>query len=100
MGLRSTWCLRLFIRAICDRKAESKRRMKAEAEKLSNIYNFRAINEQLGTAGQPSEAQLRFVRDAGFDVVINLALPTSDNALPNEGSIVTALGMAYVHIPI
>ena len=40
------------------------------------------------------------VREAGFEVVINLALPTSDNALPNEGSVVTVLGMCYVHIPI
>jgi protein tyrosine phosphatase (PTP) superfamily phosphohydrolase (DUF442 family) len=32
--------------------------------------------------------------------VINLALPTSDNALANEGSIVTGHGMAYVHIPV
>src|SRR5262249_31987712 len=32
--------------------------------------------------------------------VINLALPTSDNALANEGSIVTALGMSYAHLPV
>jgi protein tyrosine phosphatase (PTP) superfamily phosphohydrolase (DUF442 family) len=32
--------------------------------------------------------------------VINLALPASDNALANEGSVVTGLGMAYVHIPV
>jgi protein tyrosine phosphatase (PTP) superfamily phosphohydrolase (DUF442 family) len=40
------------------------------------------------------------VREAGFEVVINLALPTSDNALANEGSIVAGLGMSYVHIPV
>lgn len=74
--------------------------MKAGAEKLSDIYNFRVISEWLGTAGQPTEEQLRWVRDSGFEIVINLALPTSDNALPDEGSIVTRLGMAYVHIPI
>lgn len=67
---------------------------------LSETYNFRALGERLGTAGQPSEDQFRAVRDAGFEAVINLALPTSDNALPNEGSIVTGLGMAYVHIPV
>src|SRR5215471_21414376 len=68
--------------------------------KLSGIRNFRAIGDKLGTAGQPSEAQFQLVREAGFDAVINLALPTSTNALPNEGSIVTALGMSYVHIPV
>jgi protein tyrosine phosphatase (PTP) superfamily phosphohydrolase (DUF442 family) len=67
---------------------------------LSGIYNFRAIGDKIGTAGQPTEAQLRLVREGGFEAVINLALPTSDNALANEGSIVTSLGMAYVHIPV
>jgi len=67
---------------------------------LSEIYNFRAIGERLGTAGQPTASQLRAVREAGFEVVINLALPTSDNALANEGSVVTGFGMAYVHIPV
>jgi len=43
---------------------------------------------------------LRMVREAGFEAVIHLALPTSDNALANEGSVVTGLGMSYVHIPI
>jgi len=64
------------------------------------IYAFRQIGDKLGTAGQPTEEQLRSVREAGFEAVVNLALPTSDNALANEGSIVTGLGMSYVHIPV
>lgn len=67
---------------------------------LSDIYNFRPIGERLGTAGQPTEGQFRAVREAGFEVVVNLALPTSDNALAHEGSLVSDLGMAYVHIPV
>jgi protein tyrosine phosphatase (PTP) superfamily phosphohydrolase (DUF442 family) len=67
---------------------------------LAEIYKFHALGDKLATAGQPTEAQLRLVREAGFDTVINLALPTSDNALPNEGSVVTGLGMSYVHIPV
>jgi protein tyrosine phosphatase (PTP) superfamily phosphohydrolase (DUF442 family) len=74
--------------------------MKALSESLTEIYNFRGIGERLGTAGQPTESQLRNVRNAGFEVVVNLALPTSDNALADEGSIVTGLGMSYVHIPV
>ena len=74
--------------------------MKTSAEQLAEIYNFRAIGERLGTAGQPSEEQFQAVRQAGFEAVINLALPTSDNALADEGSIVTGLGMSYVHIPV
>jgi hypothetical protein len=55
---------------------------------LPEIYNFHGIRDRLGTAGQPTEAQFRAVREVGFDVVINPALPTSPNALANEGSIV------------
>jgi len=67
---------------------------------LSGIYNFRPIGNDLGTAGQPTEEQFRMIREAGFEAVVNLALPTSDRALPNEGSVVTGLGMSYVHIPV
>jgi protein tyrosine phosphatase (PTP) superfamily phosphohydrolase (DUF442 family) len=67
---------------------------------LTEIRAFRAIGDNLGTAGQPAENQFSIIRQAGFDTVINLALPTSDNALANEGSIVTALGMSYAHVPV
>ncbi|HSH95108.1 MAG TPA: protein tyrosine phosphatase family protein [Roseimicrobium sp.] len=67
---------------------------------LAEIHGYRAIGDMLGTAGQPTEAQLALIRENGFGSVINLALPTSDNALANEGSIVTRLGMSYVHIPV
>ena len=74
--------------------------MKDSQTKLSEIYRFRAVGDRLGTAGQPTPAQFQIVRESGFEAVINLALPTSDNALANEGSVVTGLGMSYVHIPV
>ena len=74
--------------------------MKPSATSLSEIYNFSAMGDKLGTAGQPTQEQFRMVRKAGFAAVINLALPTSDNAVANEGSVVTSLGMSYVHIPV
>ena len=74
--------------------------MKDLLTELSEIYRFRALNNRLGTAGQPTESQIRFIRDAGFEAVVNLAIPTSDNALPHEGSLVAGLGMSYVHIPV
>jgi hypothetical protein len=63
--------------------------MKDSQAKLSEIYSFRAIGAKLGTAGQPTQRQFQTVREGGFEAVINLALPTSDNAIPNEGSVVT-----------
>jgi protein tyrosine phosphatase (PTP) superfamily phosphohydrolase (DUF442 family) len=69
-------------------------------EMLNEIYEFRRITDKLGTGGQPTEAQFSEIRNEGFEVVVNLALPTSDNAIANEGSVVTALGMTYIHIPV
>ena len=67
---------------------------------LAEIDSFHAMGDKLGTAGQPTQEQFQIIRAAGFEAVINLALPTSDNAMVNEGSVVTGLGMSYVHIPV
>lgn len=67
---------------------------------LSAIYHFEQLTDWLGTSGQPKAEQFSLIADAGYQLVVNLALPTSDHAVANEGSIVTGLGMAYVHIPV
>jgi protein tyrosine phosphatase (PTP) superfamily phosphohydrolase (DUF442 family) len=66
---------------------------------LNDICNFLSLG-RIGTAGQPTGAQFAAVKAAGYRVVVNLALPTSTNALPDEAERVTALGMTYVHIPV
>lgn len=72
----------------------------ASGQRLEELDQFRALGDRLGTSGQPSPEGFGSIRQAGFEVVINLALPTSDRALANEGSIVTGLGMIYVHLPV
>ena len=67
---------------------------------MQEIYQFRALGEKIGTAGQPAADQFAAIRQAGFEAVVNLALPASDGAVPNEGAIVTGLGMAYAHVPV
>ena len=67
---------------------------------LSAIRAFLALTERIGTAGQPTAEQFDAVEAAGYEVVINLALPTSTNALPDEAAVVTSRGMTYVHIPV
>lgn len=74
--------------------------MRISSTALSGIRAFREVGDGLGTSGQPDEHQFRWIREAGFEVVINLAMPTSDHALPHEGGLVTALGMTYAHIPV
>jgi protein tyrosine phosphatase (PTP) superfamily phosphohydrolase (DUF442 family) len=67
---------------------------------LTDIYNYLRIDEQTGTAGQPTADQFQEIRDSGFEMVINLALPTSDDAIADEGALVTGFGMSYLHIPV
>lgn len=74
--------------------------MSRDADRLREIRDFYSLGPLLGTSGQPSEEQFQYIRQAGFQVIINLAVPTSDLAIPNEGSIVSSLGMCYVHIPV
>ncbi len=67
---------------------------------MDSILNYLRISDTLGTAGQPAAEQFAGIRAAGYEVVINLALSTSTNALPNEGDLVAAQGMEYAHIPV
>jgi protein tyrosine phosphatase (PTP) superfamily phosphohydrolase (DUF442 family) len=67
---------------------------------LEDIYNYLQISDSIATAGQPTEAQFPMIKDSGYQVVVNLALPESTNALPNESAIAENLGMQYIHIPV
>ena len=67
---------------------------------LNGIYNFLMLSEDLATAGQPSEEELRMVAQSGFDVVINLGLSDAEYALADERGLVTSIGMEYEHIPV
>lgn len=69
-------------------------------DSLTHIRNFLRIDDRLATSGMPQPDDFAALRQAGFEVAINLALPTSDNALPNEGDLASAQGMTYVHIPV
>ena len=40
------------------------------------------------------------IANNGYEVLINLALLDSPGALPNEDTLVTALGLQYFHIPV
>jgi protein tyrosine phosphatase (PTP) superfamily phosphohydrolase (DUF442 family) len=70
------------------------------SDKLRQILNFLPVSDTLGTAGQPTAEQFGSIAAAGYEVVINLAMPDSSNALPNEADLVQEAGMTYVHIPV
>ncbi|MGA7750590.1 MAG: protein tyrosine phosphatase family protein [Gallionella sp.] len=47
-----------------------------------------------------SEKDIACLPALGIEAVINLALPTSSNALPGEAELVTRQRIAYIHIPV
>lgn len=67
---------------------------------LTAIPNFLPISDAIATAGQPTAEQFSSIKAAGYQVVVNLALPSSPNALAQEQAIVEAQGMDYAHIPV
>ena len=67
---------------------------------MNKILNFIKINELISTSGQLKIEEFEFIAKEGFEVVINLALNSSTNAIENEDKIVTSLNMSYIHIPV
>ena len=68
---------------------------------LTAIYNFRQATADVATSGQPTEEQLGSIADAGYRVIINLALHDDPRySLKDEAGFVHALGLDYVHIPV
>ena len=68
---------------------------------VSEIYNFRSIDDMLSTSGQPTESQLRSVAAEGYEVIINLALHDDPRySLQDEMTLVEGLGLEYIHIPV
>jgi protein tyrosine phosphatase (PTP) superfamily phosphohydrolase (DUF442 family) len=67
---------------------------------MSKILNYIKINELISTSGQPKQEEFEHIANEGFEVIINLAVSCSSNALENEDKIVTNLNMTYIHIPV
>ncbi|GAX41258.1 hypothetical protein NIES4075_22270 [Tolypothrix sp. NIES-4075] len=68
--------------------------------KIEDIYNFLKISDTIATSGQPTQEQFQVIKGAGYEVIVNLALPESPNALKDEKQIVESKDMQYVHIPV
>lgn len=70
------------------------------AQQEAGLLNYVVASDRLHTSGQPDSEQLLALPDQGFDLVINLATPTSPNSVPEEGQLVTQGGITYVNIPV
>jgi len=71
-----------------------------DSHPCSGIKSFIELGDGTGTAGQPTEAEFAAIAQAGYQLVINLALPTSDGALPDEAAVASAHGMRHAAFPI
>ena len=67
---------------------------------LESIRNYVRLTPGIGTAGQPRREQFETIAAAGFDSVINLAMPDHPDSLDDEGALVSGLGMTYYHLPV
>ncbi len=66
---------------------------------LEDIRAYLEINDQLSTSGQITYEEIALLKEAGFDVVINLA-PADEERNGSEGFLVTQQGMTYIQIPV
>ena len=67
---------------------------------LEQLTNYYPISPLILTAGQPTAEQIGLVAAAGCQAVINLARPSSPNALTDEAELAAAQGMDYIAIPV
>ena len=68
--------------------------VRIDAENTHQVFKW------LWSSGQLSPDDIRNLPLLGVDVVVNLAPPTSSNALIGEAELVTGHGLAYVQIPV
>lgn len=66
---------------------------------LENIRAYLEINDKLSTSGQIEYEEIPLLKEAGFEVVINLA-PADEERNGQEGFLVTQQGITYVQIPV
>ncbi len=67
---------------------------------LEDIHNYLKLTDEIATSGQPTEAQIVEIAQAGYKMVINLGLANTEYALTDEKSSVEALEMQYLHLPV
>jgi uncharacterized protein (TIGR01244 family) len=79
---------------------EMRGRAKTKIMSTQEIYNYRKVDDQLITGGQPTEEQLKSAADEGVKTVINLATINPRYSLEDEAGLVRSLGMTYCHIPV
>lgn len=63
------------------------------------IRLFHVIDERLATGAQPAAPDFAWLREQGYEAVVNLNLPGARNYVADEAALVDGLGMTYVDVP-
>ena len=72
-----------------------------QSKRIEDIYNFHSLENLYATSGQPNEKEFQLIKEAGYEVVINLAPQSKlENSLIDEAGILKRLGIQYLHIPV
>jgi protein tyrosine phosphatase (PTP) superfamily phosphohydrolase (DUF442 family) len=65
-----------------------------------DAINTHQVFDWLWTSGQLSENDIARLPSLGIEAVVNLATPTSSNALAGEAELVATQGLPYFQIPV
>lgn len=64
------------------------------------LPKYQQLTPLLATAAQPAAGDFAWLREHGFEAVINVSTPTAKNFLPNEAKLAMDAGLTYVHAPV
>ncbi len=67
---------------------------------LNDIFHFVQNTNNIASSGQPQASEFELIAQAKYKHVVNIAMHDSDEAIANEGQIVSSLGMDYYHLPV
>ena len=93
MGMKRLFLCTLLLLSYVTVQAQS------GEEALAETSNYVNVSSQLSTSGQITYDQIPELKEAGYDLVVNLA-PASDAMNALEGYLVVDEGMSYVQIPV
>ena len=74
--------------------------VESRSESLDNIFNYLQLDDRVATSGQPTVQQFDLIKAAGYQLVINLAPASAENALGNEDEVLAAIDLEYCHLPV
>lgn len=67
---------------------------------MNQILNYLCVSDTISSSGQPKSEDFSKIHNAGFQLVINLAMPSSDKLFAKEAQIILDLGMFYFRIAV